>query len=72
MLLERTRRLGEAAMTFMPEIKDRDVELVQNAMSEMPNSTSVAEFVPGPGIAKLDLKFDIKKLQEALEECLTR
>ena len=46
MLLERTSRLGEAAMTFMPEIKDRDVELVQNAMSEMPNSTSVAEFVP--------------------------
>ena len=36
------------------------------------DTTSVAGFVPGPGIQKLDLKFDIVKLREALDICLTR
>lgn len=38
----------------------------------MPDTQSVAGFVPGPGIKKLALKFDIHKLRDALRECLTR
>jgi len=32
----------------------------------MPDTESVINFVPGPGIQKLDLSFDIKLLREAL------
>ncbi|UWQ78601.1 hypothetical protein K3725_14985 [Leisingera sp. S132] len=59
-------------MTFVPQIKDADVQAVTRAMQVMPDSASVAEFVPGPGIQRLELKFDIQLLQEALEECLRR
>ncbi|OBY24762.1 hypothetical protein [Leisingera sp. JC1] len=59
-------------MTFVPQIKDADVQAVTRAMQTMPDSASVAEFVPGPGIQRLELKFDIQLLQEALEECLRR
>ena len=59
-------------MNFAPEIQDSDVATVQAAMSSQPQTKSVADFVPGPGIVKLDLRFDIGKLREALEECLKR
>lgn len=59
-------------MSFEPQISDADVEAVTQAMKTMPDSGSVAEFVPGPGIQRLELKFDIQLLQEALEECLRR
>ncbi len=36
------------------------------------DTRSVASFVPGPGIARLDLRFDIAKLREALTVCLSR
>lgn len=59
-------------MSFLPQIKDADVETVSQAMKTMPESASVAEFVPGPGIQRLELRFDIQLLREALEECLRR
>ncbi|MFY0308819.1 hypothetical protein ACFMBG_02835 [Leisingera sp. D0M16] len=59
-------------MSFEPQINDADVQAVTQAMKTMPDSASVAEFVPGPGIQRLELTFDIQLLQEALEECLRR
>ncbi len=53
-------------------ITDRDVEAVKNWMAQQPETQSVAGFVPGPGIHRLDLKFDTNKLCEALDECLER
>jgi len=59
-------------MTQIPRIRDRDVEAVEAWMQSMPDSSAVAHFVPGPGISRLSLKFDVLQLQEALEECLRR
>ena len=59
-------------MSFTPEIIDNDVRAVQAAMTERPETESVKDFIAGPGISRLDLKFDINKLREALDECLTR
>ncbi|UWQ63219.1 hypothetical protein K3723_02655 [Leisingera caerulea] len=59
-------------MTFVPQINDADVEAVSRAMKTRPDTASVADFVPGPGIQRLELTFDLKLLQEALEECLKR
>ena len=52
-------------MTFSPIVQDGDVTTVTGAMAARPDTESVADFLPGPGILKLDLKFDIKKLREA-------
>jgi hypothetical protein len=41
-------------------------------MLNPPDTESVARFVPGPGIQKLSLTFDIALLREALGECLRR
>ena len=51
---------------------DHDVALVNKALSSRAETDSVACFVPGPGIARLELKFDIEQLQSALDECLDR
>lgn len=59
-------------MTFTAQIKDADVQAVTSWMQDRPDTTSVAQFQPGPGIQKLDLKFDISELRGALEECLKR
>ena len=59
-------------MTFVPRIQDADVETVTGHMAAMPETETVAHFTPGPGIQRLELKFDIEKLREALEECLKR
>lgn len=59
-------------MVFHPQIQDRDVVTIVAAMSKRPDTQSVAEFVPGPGITKLDISFDISRLKEALDECLAR
>lgn len=53
-------------------IRDRDVERMEEWLQQMPDTRSVANFVPGPGIQKLELQFDIDRLREALKECLTR
>ena len=41
-------------------------------MAERMDNQSVADFVPGPGIVRLPLRFDIDKLREALTVCLAR
>jgi len=59
-------------MTHQPEVRDADTDFILSQMQQQPDSTSVAGFVPGPGIARLELKFDIERLREALKECLRR
>ena len=52
--------------------QDTDALRIAHLMRTMPDTQSVANFVPGPGIEKLDLRFDIAELRNALDECLTR
>ena len=59
-------------MMFRPEINDQDVATIQAAMSLQPRNSTVVDFVPGPGIQKLNLSFDIIRLRAALTECLSR
>jgi len=49
---------------------DADVLKVRQHMATMPDTQSVAGFMPGPGIDKLELKFDVYKLRAALEDAL--
>ena len=56
----------------MPYSIDPDVARVRDWLASRPDTESVANFVPGPGIQKLDLKLDIGLLQSALAEILTR
>ena len=51
---------------------DPDVQTVLNSLQHRPDTRSVAEFLPGPGIVKLALSFDIDLLKEALQQCLQR
>lgn len=59
-------------MTTSPEVLDADVQAVTAWMANRPDTNSVASFVPGPGIQRLALKFDVERLRAALEECLSR
>lgn len=59
-------------MSFIPQIEDADVRSIQRWMNSRPDTESVAHFAPGPGIQRLELKFDIEKLRTALDECLER
>lgn len=49
---------------------DADVAKVREHFSNMPDTQSVARFMLGPGIDKLQLKFDINELQKALSQAL--
>ena len=51
---------------------DPDTQAIQAIMRTPPDTHSVAEFKEGPGIKRLQLKFDIGALQNALVECLAR
>jgi len=59
-------------MGYRAEIVDNDVNAVEGWMNSRPDTESVAEFKPGPGIQRLEMKFDIDELQKALDECLER
>ncbi len=59
-------------MTYIPQINDTDVQSIQGWMQAEPDTNSVAQFMPGPGIERLELKFDIKELNKALDACLAR
>ena len=63
---------ADVAGTISDGIVDADVQSVQSWLAEPADSTSVATFVPGPGLQRLALRFDIEKLREALSECLAR
>jgi len=49
-----------------------DRRAVEQWMATSPDTQSVAGFVPGPGIQRLSVRFEIERLREALEECLER
>ena len=51
---------------------ENDRQALSQWLAERPDTTSVANFVPGPGIHKLSLRFDITRLREALDQCLAR
>ena len=55
-----------------PSSADPDTQQMQAWLSEIPETESVAGFVPGPGIHKLNLRFDIERLKEALDISLER
>ncbi|MGI9363673.1 MAG: hypothetical protein ACR2O8_00680 [Rhizobiaceae bacterium] len=59
-------------MTYRPEVLDADVQAITAWMKDRPDTQSVANFVPGPGIQKLALTFDIARLRDALDICLSR
>ena len=52
------------------QLVDDDVLNLRSRMETVPDIESVAHFVPGPGIERLELKFDIEKLRHALKEAL--
>lgn len=52
------------------KIADQDIIRMRNWMAEIPDTNSVAGFVAGPGIERLQLKFDIRALKEALQQAL--
>ena len=54
-------------MIYKPTIRDPDVQAVESWMATPPDSRSVAQFVPGPGIQKLALKFDILALRQEFQ-----
>ena len=51
---------------------DHDKALMSAWLKDRPDHSTVAEFVPGPGIQKLSLRFDTAMLREALDICLSR
>lgn len=51
---------------------DADVTRVAEYLNNHPDTNSVAGFVSGPGIERLELKFDINELQKALAEALKK
>ncbi len=57
-------------MHAVHSIVDNDVKNLRSRMETMPDINSVARFVPGPGIERLELKFDIEKLRDALRSAL--
>lgn len=59
-------------MSINSPTPDRDTASMKAWLSEYPDTDSVANFVPGPGIQKLELRFDIEKLRAALHHALER
>lgn len=51
---------------------DPDVATVMAILRRPMPTDTVAGFVPGPGIVRLELRFDIARLRAALDECLGR
>ena len=44
-------------------MQDNDSQLVEECMERFPDTESVAGFLPGDGIYRLELKFDIDQLR---------
>ncbi|NDA14617.1 MAG: hypothetical protein EBZ14_05115, partial [Gammaproteobacteria bacterium] len=49
-----------------------DAERIRERLAQPPETASVTGFVAGEGIFRLDLRFDISKLKQALAECLLK
>lgn len=55
-----------------PHSIDADKQQMAQLLSTKIESESVAHFLPGPGIVKLNLVFDIHLLRDALKQCLAQ
>ena len=55
-------------MANIDKAADSDSQRMQAWLAEAPDTERVAGFVPGPGIQKLELTFDIEALRDALEQ----
>ena len=51
---------------------NQDLQMIMSQMGKNPITDSVAKFVPSEHIQRLNMSFDIDKLQAALQECLRR
>ena len=51
-------------------LQDKDTDLVERCLATLPETESVAGFLPGDGIHRLELRFDIEQLRQALEICV--
>jgi len=63
---------GKAHMNDLNRLSDNDTDLVERCLATPPETKSVAGFVPGDGIQRLELKFELQQLQQALETCVSR
>lgn len=59
-------------MQQIVQIGEGDARRIEAAIVSRPETETVATFQPGPGIWRLDLRFDIDLLRAALDECLAR
>ena len=59
-------------MANATEAAQRDSTQMQAWLAQPVETDSVAGFVAGPGIARLELRFDLAQLRAALTECLRR
>ena len=66
------RASGPATSHTTDSSVQKDIALMQGWLDNKLDRRTVAQFVPGPGIAKLTLTFDPSRLQAALSECLRR
>ena len=57
---------------WRPQTEDADTRALRDWLATSPDTESVAGFVPGPGIQRLHLKFDIHALREALQQAQQR
>ena len=54
-----TKAMQKPAELDLESSRDQDSELMQSWLAKRPDTESVAGFVAGPGIERLQLKFDI-------------
>ena len=65
-----TKAMQKPAEQDLESSRHQDSELMQSWLAKRPDTESVAGFVAGPGIERLQLKFDIVELRKALESAL--
>lgn len=53
-------------MNDLNRLGDKDTDLVERCLATPPETESVAGFVAGDGIHRLELKFKLQRLQQAL------
>jgi len=61
-----------AHMNDLNRLGDKDTDLVERCLATPPETESVAGFVAGDGIHRLELKFELQRLQQALQTCVSR
>lgn len=67
-----TAHASNFSIAAQPTGADPDILAVQSLLGEDRDTQSVANFVPGPGIVRLTMQFDLDELRSALDECLDR